>query len=92
MRWVGGCLNGPGGWLGMHMLWHGGVLLRVLRRHRSLRIVLLAWVVHGMHLLLLIVPVGGILLWILGHHGRHVLGIVRLIARMGPHVRRHLRV
>jgi hypothetical protein len=46
---------------------------------------------HGMHMRLLIsIPIGLVLLRILGHHGRHLLLVVRRVLVMRPHGRRHV--
>ena len=51
---------------------------------------MLSGLMHGMHLLLLVlVPVGRVVLGILWHHSAHLLRIVLLILSMGPHVCRH---
>jgi hypothetical protein len=49
------------------------------------------WLMHGMHMLLLVgIPVGRILWWILRHYRAHVLlGVIWWIARMRPHLRGH---
>lgn len=76
-------MNRSRGGLGMHWLWHGRMMLRILRRKGRIRVVVRSRLMHGMHLLLLVrIPICSILLRILWHHGTHVLRKVWLVARM----------